>query len=92
MAKRSTSPPAQLNLKSEEARRLAAELSRMTGESMTDAVIVSLRERLERETRKSGRENLAEDLLEMGRRFRAQMPNPPVDHADLLYGEDGLPR
>lgn len=93
MARRSTpSSGEQLNLKSGEARRLAAELSRMTGESMTEAVVVSLRERLDREARRRGREGLAEDLLAMGRALRARMPEPPVAHGDLLYGEDGLPR
>jgi antitoxin VapB len=38
-----------LSIKTEEADRLARELSRLTGESMTEAVTKSLRERLERE-------------------------------------------
>jgi len=38
-----------LSIKTEEADRLARELSRLTGESMTEAVTQSLRERLERE-------------------------------------------
>ncbi len=38
-----------LSIKTEEADRLARELSRLTGETMTEAVTKSLRERLERE-------------------------------------------
>lgn len=37
-----------LSIKTEEADRLARELSRLTGETMTEAVTVALRERLER--------------------------------------------
>lgn len=37
-----------LSIKTEEADRLARELSRLTGETMTDAVTKSLRERLDR--------------------------------------------
>ena len=38
-----------LNIKSPEAHELAAELARLTGESMTKAVTQALRDRLERE-------------------------------------------
>jgi hypothetical protein len=41
-----------LNIKSPEAHELAAELARLTGESMTKAVTEAIRERLERERRK----------------------------------------
>jgi len=37
-----------LNIKSDEAHRLAEELARLTGESMTATVTEALRERLER--------------------------------------------
>lgn len=37
-----------LSLKTEEADRLARELSRLTGETMTDAITRAMRERLER--------------------------------------------
>lgn len=37
-----------LSLKSEEADRLARELSRLTGETMTDAITKAMRERLDR--------------------------------------------
>ena len=38
-----------LNIKNEETCRLAGELARLTGETMTGAITVALRERLERE-------------------------------------------
>ena len=37
-----------LSIKTEEADRLARELSRLTGETMTDAITQAMRERLER--------------------------------------------
>jgi antitoxin VapB len=38
-----------LSIKSDEADRLARELAAETGESLTDAVVIALRERLDRE-------------------------------------------
>ena len=46
-----------LNIKSREAHELAAELARLTGESMTKAVTEALRERLERKRREHDRES-----------------------------------
>ena len=40
-----------LNIKNEETCRLAGELARLTGETMTGAITVALRDRLEREKR-----------------------------------------
>ena len=40
-----------LNIKNDETCRLARELAQLTGESMTGAITIALRERLERETR-----------------------------------------
>ncbi len=40
-----------LNIKNKEACRLAGELARLTGETMTGAITVALKERLERERR-----------------------------------------
>ena len=43
-----------LNIKNEETCRLAGELAHLTGETMTGAITVALRERLEREGRQRG--------------------------------------
>ena len=48
---RSTVPARTLNLKNPEVYRLASELAAATGESMTEAVRLSLEERLDRVTR-----------------------------------------
>ena len=83
-----------LNLKSDEAYRLARELSERTGESMTKAVVVALRERMARLQRGSESE-FVERLLAIGRDCAAHLSEEArsIDHGDLLYDEKtGLPR
>lgn len=82
-----------LNIKNEETWKLAQELAALTGESMTQAVTVSVRERLERTRRRHGR-RLAERLLEIGADCAQRLPEAVrrVDHGKLLYDEKGLPR
>ena len=83
-----------LNIKDPETHRLAGELARLTGETMTRAVTEAIRERLERERRRRGGQPLSAELLTIGRRCAAHMPQPAAssDHGDLLYDETGLPR
>jgi antitoxin VapB len=83
-----------LNIKNPEAHRLAGELARLTGENLTEAVTEALRERLERERRRRQRQALSDELLAIGRRCAARMPQPAdsSDHGDLLYDELGLPK
>lgn len=81
-----------LNIKSPEADALVAELARLTGESKTGAVIVALRERLERARRERDRQNLSRDLQAIGKRCAAHGRHDTIDHAELLYDEAGLPR
>jgi antitoxin VapB len=79
-----------LNIKNDETCALIRELSRLTGESMTRAVAVAVRERLDRERARRRRANAAE-MLEIGRRIRARLKEPAhsLDHADLFYDEGG---
>ncbi len=81
-----------LNIKSDEAHRLASELAGMTGESLTAVVTSALRERLERERRGRGRGGAAEALLALGGRF-SSLPDRDARSADeiLGYDEHGLP-
>jgi antitoxin VapB len=81
-----------LNIKSAEADRLVEALSRLTGESKTQAVIEALRERLERERRERNRSALACELLAIGKRCAEYGRHDATDHGDLLYDERGLPR
>jgi len=82
-----------LNLKNEEAHRLAQELAKLTGESMTAAVTVAVRERLER-IRAGKRVSLANRLLAIGKDCAPRIKEPfrTIDHGVLLYDERGLPR
>ncbi len=85
-----------LNIKSEEAEELARSLAQATGESLTGAITVALRERLARvrdlageqvARRASGLRAIAADA---GPRWKPEYRH--VDHADMLYDDDGLPR
>ncbi len=83
-----------LNIKNEATCRLAGELARLTGETMTGAITVALRERLEREKRRRGADALARELHAIGERCAKLMgPGPSaVEHGDMLYDERGLPK
>jgi antitoxin VapB len=82
-----------LNIKNAETHRLARELARLTGESMTAAVNEAIRERLERVRGKS-KKSRVERILEIGKECAAHMKGPykSIDHGDLLYDEKGLPK
>jgi antitoxin VapB len=82
-----------LNIKNADAERLAKELAALTGESLTAAIAVALRERLERIRRERGA-SLSDKLLTIGRDCAARLKKPykNVDHGELLYDERGLPR
>jgi antitoxin VapB len=79
-----------MNIKDEEAHRLAKELASLTGESLTRAVTEAIRERLARERRKG----LVEKWLAIGEQLAPLWKEPykSLDHADLLYDEKGLPK
>lgn len=81
-----------LSIKHPEADRLARELAARTGETLTEAVVVALRERLARETGRSRAVPLREDLAAIRRRC-ASLPvldDRPADEL-LGYDEHGLP-
>ncbi len=80
------------NVKNEETHRLARELAALTGESMTAAITLAIRERLER-VRGATRGSLAERLRSIGKRTAPRLKGiRSTDHDTLLYDERGLPR
>jgi antitoxin VapB len=81
-----------LNIKDPEAHKLARRITEQTGETMTRAVTEALRERLSRLNNSRRSKSTAEDLLAIGRRCAATLKRKPMDHAALLYDEQGLPR
>ncbi len=82
-----------LNIKSDETHRLARELAQLTGESMTAAVREAVRERLDRVRRDRGL-SLAQRLVAIGQDCAAHLKEEfrSVDHGELLYDDQGLPR
>ena len=82
-----------LNIKNDETCLLARDLARLTGESMTGAITVALRERLAREKRRRGLEAGIDELLAIGRRCAESLkPGPSaIEHGDLLYDDRGVP-
>jgi len=80
-----------LNIKNDEAHRLATELARLTGESLTSVVTQALRERLGREQQRLGRSGVAAKLLNIGKRY-SRLPDNSLEEPEDLYDENGLPR
>ena len=82
-----------LNIKDPEADRLARELARLTGETITRAVTVAVRERLERVGRRRPGRVLADELDEIALRC-ASLPIVDTRSEDEILGYDatGLPR
>ena len=81
-----------INIKNEETQKLAKELAKLTGESMTSAVTEAVRERLDR-VRTARGTGLAERLLKIGKECAAHLQEPyrSIDHGELLYDEKGMP-
>jgi antitoxin VapB len=82
-----------LNIKNDETQKLAQELAKLTGESMTAAITEAVRERLDRVRSEHGA-GLADRLLRIGKECAAHLREPfrSIDHGELLYNEKGLPR
>jgi len=84
-------PP--LNIRNEETEQLATALSKLTGETKTEAVTQALRERLIRVRRARTKRRLADDLDEIALHC-STLPLRDARNADEImgYDEHGLPR
>jgi antitoxin VapB len=80
-----------LNIKNDEAHRLASELAQLTGESVTSAVTLALRERLARERRRSRADRVAASLMKIGSEFAALADTGRSPDQILGYDDQGLP-
>lgn len=81
-----------LSIKDPEAVRLARAVTQYTGETMTQAVITALRERLAREERKAQAiDTLVDEVMQIGQHFAALPVLDQRNLADMLYDENGLP-
>lgn len=84
---------AQLNIKSEDAYRLASRLSELTGESLTSVVIKALQAELEREERSRDRQERLRQLRDIAADIRRHLRHPfPSSNHDWLYDKSGMPR
>ena len=82
-----------LNIKNEQTHQLARELAQLTGETMTGAITIALREKLDRERRERSVEARIQKLQVIRKRCRSLLKDGPsaVEHGDFLYDENGLP-
>lgn len=84
-----------ITLKSEDADRLARELARVTGESLTEAITVAVQERLDRERRR--RHLSVDQCIHRVGRIQEEVARWPVQDKRsaeeiLGYDDTGAPR
>jgi antitoxin VapB len=81
-----------LNIKNEETHRLVVALAEETGESLTEAVTVAVRERLESLQRRHRRREVVQAVREI-QAFVERIPNRDTRSAEEIIGYDdrGLP-
>ncbi|XDD50584.1 type II toxin-antitoxin system VapB family antitoxin [Leptospira sp. WS92.C1] len=82
-----------LSIKDPETDLLARKLSNLTGETLTEAITNSLKERLERMEHNLNIHFSLDEIYDLSRRFRERIKQPisSLDHGDELYNENGLP-
>lgn len=81
-----------LSIKAPSADRLARELSRRTGETLTTAIVKALQERLDRVKQRPGR-SLASTILEIAGRCSKLRVKDNRDTDQIVgYDETGAPR
>lgn len=83
-----------LNIKNPEAHRLATELSKLTGETLTDAVTQALREKVERLRSKKFDQKKFDAIMRIARDAASRMSpeTKALDIDEFLYDENGLPK
>jgi len=82
-----------ISIKNPEAERLARELAKRTGESMTEAIVKALRERLQHVTGRRRVVSLAEQIGEIATRCSVLPLLDVRSEEEILgYDEKGLPR
>ena len=79
-----------LNIKSEDVHRLARQLAKRTGKTMTAAIEAALREKIERLDREQDVEAVVARVMRIVRESGPPAPDQTSDHSDL-YDDRGLP-
>lgn len=80
-----------LSIKNDEAEHLARELAALKGESLTETILIALRERRARHRAEAPPEDLAQALLDLGRRYRRRPLIDAREPDEILYDDQGLP-
>lgn len=82
-----------MSIKHPEADRLARELAAVTGETLTDAIIAALRERLRREQGRPRQPSLRDEIRAIRQRCAALPVRDRRSPEEILgYDDNGLPR
>jgi antitoxin VapB len=83
-----------LSIKNPDTSALARRLADRTGESLTTAITVAVRERLDKLEREAGQERRIAELREIVRDVAPRLRDSPRswEVGDLLYDERGLPK
>ena len=78
----------------EETCRLASDLARLTGETITEAITVALRERLASVRRERSVYARLKKMRAISERCARQLRDgsSAIEHGDFLYDEHGLPK
>jgi antitoxin VapB len=76
-----------ISIKNDKAEKLARQVSAETGESLTEAIIHSLEERLERLKGRRSAPDLAETLMAISRRS-SSLPDLDIRDAEEILGYD----
>ena len=86
------SPERRTSIKDADADRLARELAAETGETITNAITVAVRERLERLRGRVPRDGREQAIRDVGRRAAARTVRDDRAPDEILgYDDDGLP-
>jgi len=81
-----------LSIKNSDVDQMVRELSELTGESLTEAIYQSLKERLERKTGSSKSKTLEEDIKRIQNRVaKLQCLDHRSDEEIIGYNQDGYP-
>ncbi len=75
---------AQLNIKGEDAYRLASRLAELTGESLTSVVTKGFQAELERQERQRDRQARVDHVMEIAKELRAPMREPASSDTSWL--------
>jgi antitoxin VapB len=79
-----------LNIKNAEAHKMAVQLAKQTGNSITASVTEAIRRELRRTRDNSARIKRIDELTARTAAAFAAHPEGNIDHGDLLYDENGL--